>query len=683
MKRLRGWLAERGGALAFAAALAAVFAWLASRHTGSFPVLFADEQIYSESARLLARGEPVVPSYLYFALYRLTGLFGDRFLDGARALNVLFLLGAAPFWYLAARVVTDKGPACALALLCVLAPVNLFTGFFTPEAMYYFGFAVLSWLALTRSGWRWHAPALGVVLGALSLVKVHALFLLPAMGAWLLLAHWPAWRAGLAQGALAIGIAIATKLALGFALAGEPGLHLLGRLYGDLASGGREAGMTVLALAPAALHSLKGHLLMLALLFALPLAQLALLAFSPAAASGEVRRAWAYTLLMLASGLLLTTFYTASIAAFGPHEGDRLHVRYYDFMFPLLLLWAAPQRDAAALPARAALRWAIAAVVVAAALFGALTLAREYTLLLADAPELVSLGVGVPGSHAALLVAAGLGLLQLWAFRPRLAALLFLFAFLPACVVNAEWNTRAFHERNRQAGAYDLAGRYAHDHVPPAERGEVTVVGTTGDLLRAKFHIDAPGVTILDLPDGWPLQPYQMPGRKRWMLVVGEHALPAGADIVHRDKDFALVRTSPDNQPLGALSTNGPLEGALLEKVEGLDKRESWGRWSNGGTIRLYFRQPLPEKLNLFLTAMAYGPNVGKDFILRAGAAGTRFHLPAMPGEIHLQLDTDGKTRMISIDVPQPASPHSLGAGIDTRTLGIGISKIEIGKRAR
>jgi hypothetical protein len=686
MNRLRGILAARGPGLAFMTALAAVFAYLVSRHTGSYPSIFADEQIYSESARLLARGEPVVPSYLYFALYRLTSLGGDRFLDWARLLNVLFLLGAAPFWYRSARVLTNKATAVVVALLCVLAPVNLFTGFFMPESMYYFGFAVLSWLALTRGGWRWQGPALGVVLGALSLVKVHALFLLPAVGAWLVYAHWPAWRNGLAQGGVAIGAAIATKLSLGFVLAGEPGLHLLGRLYGDLASGNQEAGMSILTLVPAALHSLKGHLLMLALLFALPLAQFALLALSPAARAGagaSVRKAHAYTLLMLASGLMLTTFYTASLAAFGPNETSRLHVRYYDFMFPLLLLWAAPQLDAAALLARPALRWTIAAAVGAAALFGAFTLGRAYLPLLSDAPELVALGVGAPGTHAPLLVAAGLGLLQLWAFRPRLAGLLFVFAFLPACVVNAELNTRAFHAHNRQPGLYDLAGRYAHNAVPAAERGEVTIAGNTGDLLRAKFHIDAPGVTILDVPEGWRLEPYQMPGRQRWLLVVGEHALPDGVDVVHRDENFALIRTSPDNQALGAVSTNGPLEGALLEKVEGLDKRESWGRWSNGGTVRLHFREPLPEKLNLFLTAMAYGPNIGKEFTVRAGNASARFHLPGMPGEIHLRLDTDGKTKTISIDVPQPVSPHALGAGVDTRTLGIGISKIEIGERSR
>ena len=71
---------------------------------------------------------------------------------------------------------------CRHGVVPLLRRANVYTAYFMPESTYYFGFAVLSWIALTRGQWGWarRALATGAVLGLMSLVKVHALFLLPA-----------------------------------------------------------------------------------------------------------------------------------------------------------------------------------------------------------------------------------------------------------------------------------------------------------------------------------------------------------------------------------------------------------------------------------------------------------------------------------------------------------------------
>lgn len=678
----------------FLAALALVFAYVAQRHAGTYPAVFADEQIYSRLARLVPLTQATIPSYLYFWLYRLTNALGDGFLDGVRYLNLLFFVGAAPFIYLSARTVSPRPAAMMVALACVLAPAKIYTAYFMPESMYFFGFAVLTWLALARRDLHWakYALAAGAVLGLMMLVKVHALFLLPALCAFMLYAGWrqhrqgPWLRIGLASACLAAGAALALKFSLGYLFGGEGGLHLLGPLYGNQAGGSLGALDKLLKLLPAALISLKGHAMMLAIMFALPLAAIVHFALSRGAredAGNGVEALIAYTVLMLGAALALAVFYTASIAGFGPQEGVRLHVRYYNFTFPLLLMVAAARIGSGWRASWAALPWAIAAVLAAVLVHAPSVLVNEYRLLMADAPEIVSLGLDAPGSFAALVIGLEIALLALWAASRSLAASAFLFVFLPICVFNAETVATSFLALAHNPSPYDTAGKFTHDYLSPAERNKVTVAGTNlGELLRAKFHIDAPDVELMDLPPGWALQPYQLPGRNSWLLVVGDHALPPGVTPVVKKDGFALVQTHADNKPLGSVAMSGPLEGDLLTGADGLAGAEPWGRWSNARQVRLHFRAPLPRQLNLFLTVQAFGPNEGQEFKVRAGRAEAGFRIPGMPQEIHLQLQTEAGERTVTIDVPQPVSPKSLGMSGDTRELGLGITKLEIGTPA-
>ncbi|WP_310612684.1 hypothetical protein, partial [Acinetobacter baumannii] len=80
-----------------------------------------------------------------------------------------------------------------------------------PETAYYFGFCVLSWVALARSSWSWPrwSLALGVVLGLMSLIKVHALFLAPPLVLFMLYARWAAGGAWLLPALASVAVTLA------------------------------------------------------------------------------------------------------------------------------------------------------------------------------------------------------------------------------------------------------------------------------------------------------------------------------------------------------------------------------------------------------------------------------------------------------------------------------------------
>jgi hypothetical protein len=663
--------------------LAAIAAWLSARDHGLYPLVFADEMLYSAFARLTPLPDVAIPSYLYFAVYGATNACGTDFLSCARLLNALFLVGAGPFIYLVARMVAGRSLALAVMLLSLLAPLNAFSAYFMPEAMYFFGFHVLAWLMLTRRDWHWAARALagGMLLGLLTMIKIHALFLLPAL---VLFAAFQAAvgargrRHAACAALLAATAALLVKFGIGYLVAGAKGLSLFGSLYGGVASVG--ASQSPLKLIAAAWLGLRGHLMTLALLFGLPMALLvqALLSRKARRAAGhDAASVQLFTVLVLGAALGMTVMFTASIALFGANESLRLHLRYYSFCFPLLLTVAAGAIGKPLAPAGTALPWAIAASMAALCVAGVLVL-PNYLPIMTDGPEIATLHLAQPGGRVLAALAAVTVLV--WAVRPRAAALMFLFVLAPALTWNALDELADFRRNTRQATIGDRAGIAVRDLIPRAERKHITVAGVAGpELMRAKFFIDDPDVTMLDLPHGAPFDIDLLPVRDKWLVVIGPHALPKELTPVLTTADFALIKVNQPHRTLGVAEIDAVPGKGLLAGFEGLSAGEGWGRWSDAREVVLHFNAPLPRKLQVILEANAFGPNVGKQFIARVGAAEKRFRVPALPSAIYLAFDTDGRQDTLRIEVPEPVAPSSLGKSIDHRTLGIGLLRIEIG----
>jgi len=525
--------------------LALVALYLLLRNIGVHPVVFSDEWQYSKMARLQPLAEAIVPSYLYLWLFGASNACGDAFLECVRVGNIGLYLAATPFLYLTARRFTGRHWAAVIALLSTLAPMNVATLFFMPEATYYVGFCVLSWIVLAwtqRPLWQ-GAAAAGAVLGALSLVKVHALFLLPSLCLYLLYAGWHAatpgarWLArALSAAVLAPALAIGVKFALGVMLASDAGLSLLGPFYASSAGGGGDPAVRMAA----TLASARGHLMALAVLLALPLAMLL-----HGLCSDALRRRGAranpllvYVLLMLGAGAGMAVVYTGTIAHLGQHDALRLHLRYYSFTFPLLWIVAAALRDE---PAR--LPWLRPCIAAALALLLVLALfdLPGYVLNMVDGPDIAAVRPGHATGY--LVVALQLGLLVLWTARRQNAARLFLLAVLPLTLVLGQGASVLFAAYYRLDKVGDRAGMLARQVVPLAERGRITVAGADPlQLLRAQFHIDHPDSRALTLDAAATIEASRLAPDQAWLLVIGDQPLAPNLEVVRREPGVVLAR---------------------------------------------------------------------------------------------------------------------------------------------
>ena len=655
-------------------ALLCVGVLLLLRNYGLQPSVFADEWYYSKMVRLMPIADAILPSYFYLWVFRPSLACGEAFLECVRFGNLAFFMAGAPFLYLIARRYASRPVAFLVALLSTLAPLNTFTAYFMPEAMYYFGFCVLSHVALCGGAWRApvHALATGLVLGVMSQVKVHALFLLPALCLFLLAASHarggPWFRRGLGMALLAAAATFAVKFGLGWLFAGEAGLSLFGYFYGST-----KLQTDRLAQLSAAAFSASGHLMTLALMYGLPLA--ILVHGLRLRVRDERALLHAYVLLMLGAAGGLTVFYTAGLAVGGDYEGLRLHLRYYSFVFPLLTVVAAAATGAEPPQPGRRLRWALA-VLVGATLIASLSRLQVFRTNMADGPDIS--GIGVASPYLPVLVALQLAVLLAWAARLRRAPLLYLCLALPAVYVASQVGITRYLATLRTPSPTDVAARFARDHVPPTERAKVVIAGVDISLMmRAQFHLDHPD-TVWRVIDFGPIAEHQLPVDKKWMLLLGQYQVPDKVETIVRTPDYAFVRL-PDPEPtVSRALLSEPLDPRVVTGVEGLSHIEAWGRWSDAKRVVIHFARPLPRRAGVVMTVRAFDVNANLPFRMTVGKEVKEFRAGWNDGEMGLHFDTDGAVRSIEIEVPQPVSPEERGRPGDARKLGIGISEITI-----
>ncbi len=671
-----------------AGAVVVIALFLVARSMGLYPCV-SDESAYSLYARLAPFRDSVLPNYLYFWIYRTTNLCGDGFLGCARLLNVVFFVSAAPFIYLLGKRVTGDRTALLVAVVSLLGPINTFTAYFMPESLYFLAFWVFSYFALGTTNehriLRW--LGLGVLFGVAALVKPHALFLLPALAVYLFIVqrHCVAGRPGAARPvnyAAFFVSAMATKLLIGFVLAGSAGLTLFGTYYKAYAPGSAAAPTHYLALAGLAFDNLQGHVLALALLFPVAVAQLILAAQyflrRPADRGHAAIDTMAlYAALVLAGLLVVTALFTASAAASSAYESNaRLHMRYYDFALPLLLLLAASQVSLDSIGSSLRSRALVGVPLGAAIVYAGSTQLAPFTPNLIDSPELR----GFAGDARVFFVLGGLSCLclALWVYAARAGARAFVYLFMPLAVVVSAYQANVELRLNQFADAYNRAGVFTRHYLAKDESAKLVMAGTdTARLMLALLSLDSPMASYQTLAQGAAYDVSKFPIGKEWLLLIGEHALPENTYYQIPMDGFTLVRVA-------AATTVDFRQSAwhgVVAGIRGLYPAEPWGAWSSGKQVSIEFLQPLPDIFTLRLVAGAFGPNAGKEFVARVGDSAAGFTLGTTPGPISIELQNPRRASTLTIEVPLPASPRELGLSTDERQLGIGLAGLRIEAR--
>jgi phosphoglycerol transferase len=674
--------------LAFAGTL---FLVLVLRNIGLYPTVFADEYTYSALSRLLPYDQSTIPSYIYLILFKATNLCGDEFLSCARIINSFFFVATIPFIFLICRGVVGKGLSAFLSLLALLGPINTYTAYFMPESLYFFMFWLFSWTLLkidfekNLSAWL----VAGIVYGASTLVKPHALFIFPAVTLYIVFSHYFEKMFFFKRILLSLFLftsgAIICKFLVSYAIAGASGLTWFGPAYKSVASSSVPSDDNYSQIVEFTILNLKGHVLAGILIYGLPL----LISFSVVMAS------WSRTVhqektkersnrnldkiaflvvAMLLSLVLVTAAFTASVAGLGPYETPyRLHMRYYNFLLPFLYIVAAGTLSSDYRKRKTFYHYifGISLVLVSVyALNGGLAL---YATNHVDGPEIRGLLYNKDAFY--FLGASLIVTFSFWVLDQQYGVRVYLYGMLPALVLVSSFYS-TFELRNQMhQNSYDRAGIFARLYLTTEERRKMLVVGSEhAGLFRSLFHIDNSEAAMTLLSRGDKIDLSLVAADREWILVIGDHEVLTPVDFEILMDGFRLVRVGETS----VIDFTRSWRTGLLRKSIGLSVPESWGTWSLDDEVVLEFATPLPRQFVLRLSAHAFGPNTQGIFEVSVGPSTHAFVLSEQTEERLFTFQNIEQAKIIKIKVPYPVSLRSLGIGDDTRRLGIGLVRMEI-----
>lgn len=538
---------------------AALFGTLTFRNLELYATVMSDEYAYSKFSRLLPLADAIAPSYLYLAIYRAASLCGDGFYDCAKIFNAFFFVASAPFIYLTTRRTCFGNISLIVTLLALLGPINSYTAYYMPEALYFFSFWLLTWFILGLD----HSSSLnswclgGILLGLTALIKPHALFFLPAVAIYILYISRKQEGIWFLQAfknvSSFIFFSFLCKFLIGYFFAGRSGVTLFGPFYESTASSipfNFQHYLKVLALF---LESLKGNALAICLMFGLPIAIAINTSLNVIFSKIQIQSAQKtsfYSLAVLVNLVLIAALYTATTVANAGLEFEsiaRIHLRYYNFAFPLLLIIAASQLSLELVTGKTRWRAIIAFPIGIAILYAVYTRMAPFWPNMIDSPELR----GFIRIKYAFYVLGGFSFisLALWVFSVRTGTKVFLFLFMPLAVAYSTHNVNMDLRARLIPDVYDIAGIFTKQYLSDEDRSKLVVVGSDRlRIYRSLFYLDNPQSSLETIPEGSSYNLSNLPTGKEWILVIGNHPLPEKPSFQLPMDGFTLVRITGTNK---------------------------------------------------------------------------------------------------------------------------------------
>lgn len=527
------------------------FTGLVVRGQGVLPSVMADEWHYSLLARLLPFSQSDDLGFAYLGFYGLTNACADGYLGCVRVLNALFFVGGCFLVFRSARHFLPPAKSLGVAAVALLAPESVYTVFFMPESMYFFLFWAFAFVALSAAHTGNFSGKTVVLSGGLlalaSLVKPHAIFLVACFGLYLLIVWSPsnisAFGRRLSLFLVFIVTFLGVKFFLGFLAAGKSGVTVFGSRYSNMASQNVTA-ERLIDLVTVSGQILLNHLGLVMFMFFVPIFGALKLLISPERGEeGAAQRNLALFLLLVLVPLIgVTAAFSASVAGTNPYDVvDRVHMRYYNFSVPLLIIMSGVllARDEG-LP----LKGSVGAAVICLPLFvlGAVHLVGWLSGLQinwVDSPGLMFLGlerwirVG--------LLALGLCVVLLSLISLQRAAKLYLLVFLPVLFLIDSYAIQKVVEVRKKPDVYDVAGMAVNALLKGRVAEQATLFGPDESLLyKTSFFLDRTNTAIRVVNSGQPVDPALVPAEATQVIVFGGGYLDKPGFELVLDQGFKL-----------------------------------------------------------------------------------------------------------------------------------------------
>ena len=637
-----------------AIAIASILAYwiLTVRLAGVSVSVLIDEYSYVLDAHYRSLTETYYPNHLFQLVYSITKTCGPEFYSCARSLNALFVVASGVVIYALAKYISGKKWLAAIVWLgSVFGSFGTYTTYFMPEAIFNF-FMVLFFYSLIRLGnsdrivvWA----AIGTVLGIASLAKPHALFVVPALLIYILLATRATRTPFVLQSVKRLGVFLASllvsKLGIGYLIAGPKALSLFGS-YGGVtvdsnfvSSSASLVESTLLAESTIsnALTTSWGQTLMMTMILGLSLA-VAITGLLSSWTKDSTRFS-AFQFRALFAIALLNMMAVAALFEAWQGLTNWMHTRYSSYLIPLALIVLVEAFANSHVVSNKILKRTVVGIFLILSAIALITAAIPYGANWIDAPDFRAHIDNPAFSSFAIVVAIVLAIWWIWKEQaPMLAGLI--FAVL-AAIGSGTYISTFLVQSFGQDTTYDHLGRVLRDYIPADELSQTVLVGDNNtNMERALFKsLSGSARAVLAPEEGVDLA--ELGTTSRWLIKVGEPVIKDLGEPTIQGDGYALYSLSDAN-------TLVPRKNEFLSATSACASVDSPG-WSCGNETIVSLTGPLPQRVrvDLVLEVSEAASNGELEFVV--GDSSVKGSLPK--GVFTLSLSFNNSTSSESMNV--------------------------------
>lgn len=524
------------------------------------PAVMMDEYFYSVQSRFTPYETQAIPNFLFSWLYSSTNACGADFYSCAKGLNFVFFLVMLTFIFLIALRLLGFFWATAVTTITALSPAHVYVSYFMPEAMYFAFMAAVIYLFLLagdKNSLSWWFLG-GALLGLTSLVKTHALFAVPAFVLFALLVtirrEGGSSTKSLSAGLSTLAAFVILKFGGGFVFAGTSGLSLFGSSYEsslNLFITSSSSGSS-LAQAPGEGIANPGffevfiphsfaHLAVLLSVAGLPLL-LSVSVIKDAAIKRQPISPTGQFLMLI--GLLGITF-SVVVGAFeglttslGDDHSSRIITRYYEFLFPMLLVAAG--LFGRFVEPRLRTRLVQSTILIVALIFGFVFISKVNQSF---ADSIILSGYLSSPSVIPIIASIGIVVAIVWILNASSGSKLVVYAITPLVLVISGLTSQnlLLNQVGTQEAFFDIAGQKAKTIVSASPGESIAVIGPVRyQNFTTKFWIDKPGIRDVTLSEGQTFDASTMPDVDYVILLAGA-ALESPGEVIEKGDGFSIV----------------------------------------------------------------------------------------------------------------------------------------------
>jgi len=664
----------------------------------NYPLIFGDEGIFLIRAKYAGQPQMLlgdelaawVPNSLYLWVNHPIFFLGANYAIGARLINVLFLVISLVILYAIASMFVSSWKAAWQFSAVGIGPMGVYTAFVMPETMFMCAFLCLAFILIRHSHDHpvYTGFLSGIVLGAASLIKPHGLLLIPVVLFALLILklsvpEWCRWTTCGFAAAAVVGSAFTTIELLDYLTLGQFGFSL-GPTYTTLVNKSSAAW----SIAPI-LYVMGGHVALVLSFYALPalVILMALLRGTVVTRSLSERIKLRMLLIFAVSTgsllLITTSKFTVSVVGLSPYEQlNRVHVRYYFFVLPLLIvlfLAVYEQLDWQGPWVKNVFRGGCIAMCAFTA-FCILVLDRHYSIFFPDFPDGFWFTMN-PNIGRWVVLGCTCGTLLAYAWR-RMSSVVFLCTFGFVSIVGNYYISRFVIQpptvTDRAAAVFEkIIGKERLDAgtVFDTEPGDGEVYRLLFDL-PAAYHLKV-------VTNQGPITPDLLLEKQEWALVTSARQVtfPYAESLVFGRYHLYLRGAQPSSTASVRQTELAPsdpfLTGACTGgQLIGFQQPESWGVWSAEDPARIVLSREVRGRFTLHLAGSALGkePQVLQ---VQMDKSVKTVVLRAEPTTSQLDFDLPAPVKAIVFRGITPKSPSELGISADVRRLGFAIDKLD------